>query len=83
LKPLERNPKGHKSKNQKSHNFLINGFETLFTTLCYVKENMEMTSFVALMIKILSMHLHPGYVFEPNPYKTLRYLIDLKSALGE
>ena len=59
------------------------GFETLFTTLSYVKENMKMTSFVALMIKILSMNLHPGCVCEPNPFKTLRYLTDLKSALGE
>lgn len=55
---------------------------SLKLSLPHYLENMKMTSFVTLMIKILSMHLHPGCAFEPNPYIRLRQLIDLKSELG-
>ena len=50
--------------------FITSWICTLFSTLSYVKEKIEIYAYVTSMIKILSMYLHPralGPYLNPNP----------------
>ena len=51
------------------------GFETLFSTLSYVKDNIKINSYVTLIIRIVSLYLHPRHsdcIFDTKSTITLR-----------